>query len=105
MLLARFDVHDIADRNLTLVFFGGDFSFSRRDDENLIVIMDMPASGRADSEVHYVAAEIVRLPLADNRLPRPAHRTTRPPRYRCRRIHWLFFKLTYFEYAQLTSQL
>ena len=64
----------------------------------------MPTGGRANAKIDHIAAEIIRLPLVYNRLPRPGHSTAGPTRYRRRRVHRLFFKLTYFEYAHLTSQ-
>jgi hypothetical protein len=83
--------------------FRRDLSLSRRDDQNLIAIVNMPPRCCADAEIDHVAAEIVRLPFANNRLPRPAHHTATPSRYRRRRIHGFFVKFTNLEYAHLAS--
>ena len=103
VFFAGFDMHDIADGNVTLLLFGRDLSFPCSDYENLIAIMHMPAGGRPNSEIDDVAAEIIRLPIADKRLPRPTHLTTGPSRDGCRRVHRFFFKLTYFKYAHFAS--
>ena len=76
--LTGLDMDNIADGNLALLGFRCRKTFARRDHENLIAVVDMPAGRRADSEVNDVAAKIFRLPIADNRLPRPAHRPASP---------------------------
>src|SRR6476646_4217673 len=103
VFFAGFNMHDIADGDITLLVFRRDLSLSRRDDQNLIAIVNMPSRCCADAEIDHVAAEIVRLPSANNRLPRPAHHTATPSRYRRRRIHGFFVKFTNLEYAHLAS--
>src|SRR5437762_8403115 len=44
MTLAGSDVNDVADRDLALLRFRCRKTFARRHDENLIAIVDMPAS-------------------------------------------------------------
>jgi hypothetical protein len=67
--LAGFDVHDIADGDLALVGFRGNHSPACSDHQNLVAIMDMPPGGRAVAKVNHVAAKVVRLAVADDRLP------------------------------------
>jgi len=99
MTLACFDMDDIADRDLALLGFRCRKTFARRDDENLIAVVDMPAGRRADSEIDHVAAEILRLPVADNRLPSPAHRPAAPSGDRRRRVHRFFWQIINLKYA------
>src|SRR5512145_363307 len=87
MALARFDVHDIANLDVTLFAFGCNLALPRRDDQDLIAIVDMPSCSRTDAEVDHVAAKIFRLPVADHRLPRSANLSAGPAGYRRRRVH------------------
>src|SRR5215207_9572859 len=97
MALARFDVDDVADADLALLSLGRGKSFACRDDDNLITVVDMPAGGRADTEVDDVATKIIRLPVADHRLPGPAHRPAGPAGNRCCRVHRRFREFIDFE--------
>ena len=74
MFLSGSDVHDVADSDLALLGFRGDFALASRDYENLIAIVHMPPRRRPDAEIHDVAAKVFRLPVANHRLSRPAHR-------------------------------
>ncbi|MNC98354.1 hypothetical protein D3C83_162860 [compost metagenome] len=78
MALAGVDMHDIADRDLAPLRFGRGKAPARRHDENLIGVVHVPAGGRAKRKVHHVAAKVIRLAVADHRLPRPAHRPAGP---------------------------
>ena len=90
---------DITDGNLALFSLRRCETFARRHDENLIAVMNMPAGGRTDAEVDHVAAKIIRLPVADHRLPRPAHRPAGPTGDRRRRVHRSFLQIVNFEYT------
>src|SRR5580765_1376017 len=90
MTLPCFDVDDIADRDLALFAFRCRKTFACSDDEELIAVMHMPASRRADAKIDRVAAKIFRLPVADDRWSRPAHRRACPASDWCRRVHRLF---------------
>ena len=88
--LAGLDVHHIANGDLALLGFAGNDPPASRDDEYLIAVMHMPAGRRSGAEIHHVAAKMFRLPIADNLLPRAAHRPAGPSGYRRRRAHRLF---------------
>jgi hypothetical protein len=99
MSLSRSDMHDVADGDVSLFRFSRNPAFPCRDDENLVAIVHVPTGGRADAEIDHVAAEIVRLPVADDRLPSPAHRSPRPSGDRRRSVHRFLLKLADFEYT------
>src|SRR5574341_2358890 len=99
MTLTGLDMHDIANGDLALLRLSRGKALARRDDEDLIAIMHMPPGGRAGAEVHHVTAKVIGLPVADDRLPRPAHRPAGPAGDRRRRVHRFFFEFTDFEYA------
>ena len=47
--LASFDMHDVADCDVTLFSFTRDLSLSRCDNKNLIAVVHMPAGRGADA--------------------------------------------------------
>ena len=58
MALAGFNMHDITHGDFALFSLRRRETFARRDDENLIAVVHMPAGSRTDAEVDHVAAEI-----------------------------------------------
>jgi hypothetical protein len=98
MAFAGFDMHDVTDCDLPFFGLGRNLAPARRDDENLIAVVDMPSGRGADAEVDYVAAKILRLSIANNRLPRPAHRVSAPTGNRRRSLHRFFRQFIDFEY-------
>src|SRR5689334_18916700 len=85
--LAGLDVHHVAYGDLALLGFAGDDPPAGGDDEYLIAVMHVPAGRRSNAEIHDVAAKLFGLPVADNFLPRAAHRTAGPSGDRRRRAH------------------
>jgi hypothetical protein len=78
MALARLDVDDVADGYLALLPFCRDHAFTRCHHQDLIAIVGVPSGGGAFAEVHHVTTEVLGLSVADDRLPRPADRSTGP---------------------------
>jgi len=97
------DMHHVANSDVPFFGFGRDLPLPCRDNENLIAVVHMPPGRCADTEINHVAAKVLRLSVADNRLPRPAHRPARPTRDRRGTVHGFFLKLADFEYAHFTS--
>src|SRR5262245_49943822 len=99
MPLTGFDMHHVAHCYIPFFGFRCHLTLARRDHENLIAVMDMPSGRRADAEVDDVTAEIFRLPVADNRLSRPAYRPAGPAGNRGGSIHWVFRQTVDFQYT------
>src|SRR5574341_846798 len=101
--LAGLDVHDIPDGDFALFALDRGDTSTGGNHQDLVAVVDMPAGGGADAEVHHVAAKIFRLSIADDRLPGAAHRAAGPSGNRCRRVHRSFRQIAYFEYTHVRS--
>src|ERR1700689_3903772 len=73
MALARFDVSDVTDLDLKPLGFRGNPAAARGDDQDLIAVVNVPASVAALAEVHDAAIEILRLPRLDDGLAGAMH--------------------------------
>jgi hypothetical protein len=71
---AGFDMYDVADGYLALFPLRRDHASAGRHHQDLIAVVGMPSRSRTFAEVHHIAAKILGLSVADNRLPRPADR-------------------------------
>jgi hypothetical protein len=69
MPFTRLDVHDIANRDLTLLFVVCHRTPSRSYHQNLVAIVSVPPGGCALAEVDDVTPEILR--IREQVLPRP----------------------------------
>ena len=76
--LAGFDVHDVADGYLALFLLRRHHTPPGCDHQDLIAVVGVPTGGGAFAEVHHIAAKVVGLPVADDRLTRPADRSAFP---------------------------
>src|SRR5215475_15941818 len=76
--LARLDVNDIAHGDLTLFLLYGNYASTGCDHQDLVAVMGMPSSGGPLAEVYHVATVVIRIPIADDRLPRPAYTASGP---------------------------
>src|SRR5688500_3591611 len=97
--LSGLDMHNIARDDLTFFFFRRDHTFSGRDDQDLIAVVHMPAGGRTGTKVNDVTAKVIRVPIADDRLARAAHRPTGPAGDRRSAVHRFFRYIVYFDNA------
>src|SRR4029077_20361329 len=88
--LAVLDMDDIADGDLALFLLRGNHASTRCDLYDLVAVVGMPSGGGAFAEVHHVAAVVIRTPIADDRLPCPAHRSPSPTGDRGSAVHRLF---------------
>ncbi len=88
--LSGLDVHDIANGYLALFLAGRDHAPAGCYHQDLVAAMGMPPCGGAFEEVHQVTAEVIGIPLTDDRLPCPAYGSPGPSGNRCGTGHEFF---------------
>src|SRR5262245_2072788 len=100
--LAGFDMHDVADGYLALFTLRRDHASAGRHHQDLITVVGMPSGSRTFAEVHHIAAKVLGLSVADDRLPRPADRPSSPSGDGCGAVHGFFRQILNFEYAHIS---
>src|SRR5262249_8136668 len=99
---AGFDMHDVADGYLALFTLRRDHASAARHHQDLIAVVSVPSGGGTFAEVHHVAAKVLGLSVADNRLPRPADRPSSPSGDGRGAVHGFFRQILNFEYTHIS---
>src|SRR5215471_9484615 len=98
---AGFDMHDVADGYLALFPLRRDHASAGCHHQDLIAVVGMPSRRRTFAEVHHIAAKVLGLSVADNRLPRPANRPSSPSGDGRGAVHGFLRQILNFEYAHI----
>ena len=99
--LAGLDVHDIADGDLALFRVRRDRPSARRDHQDLVTVVGMPPGSRAIAKVNHVTPVVIGVSVADDRLPRPAHRSAAPPANGRGGVHRFFRQIVNSKYTHV----